>query len=319
VEQPDYIVEVKAQRCEHCRVSLENEAGQLLAVNQIMELPPQAGEVIEVRQYTVTCPDYQRTVMETPPAGLEMTRRFGTRLEATVVYYRQEQHLSYTRTQQALQNLHGVTISQGGIDAILQRAGQQALPQTRELQARVQQSAVVHCDDGCRVNGQNWWEWVFWMTQAVLHVIRFNRSVDVIQDVMDQAKAQVWVSDCWAGQMKAPTQDWQLCLAHQLRNLQAVVDAYPGLTWPRAMQVLFRFAIHLHHQRDQLPPNHFARIERYCDRLLQRILEPPQAARLQRHYRQYRACLFVFLYRADSIRPTMSQNGLSAIPPSIAK
>ncbi len=142
----------------------------------------------------------------------------------------------------------------------------------------------------------------------MLHVIRFNRSVDVIHEVMDKAQAEVWGSDCWAGQLKAPAKQRQLCLAHQRRNLQAAVEAYPSLRWPRAMQVLFRFAIHLHHQRDQLPPDHFAaqvaRIERYCDRLLQRDLQPfPLAAKLQQRYRKYRQCLFVFLYRSD-VEPT---------------
>ena len=66
--------------------------------------------------------------MDEPPAGLEMERTFGARLEATVVYYRQEQHMSYERTQQALLNLHGVEISQGGIDKIMQRAGETGDP-----------------------------------------------------------------------------------------------------------------------------------------------------------------------------------------------
>ena len=52
-----------------------------------------------------------------------MERAFGARLEATVVYYRQEQHISYERTQKTLRDLHGVEISQGGIDKIMQRAG----------------------------------------------------------------------------------------------------------------------------------------------------------------------------------------------------
>lgn len=308
VEHPDHIVELKAQRCEHCQASLENEAGELLAVNQITELPPSAGEVIEVRQYAITCPDCQQRVIAEPPAGLEMSRRFGARLETTVVYYRQEQHLSYQRTQQTLENLHGVTISQGGIDDIMQRVGQQALTKTPALQAAVQQSAVINSDEtGCRVNGQNWWEWVFCTATAVLHVIRFDRSVDVVKAVMDTAVADVWGSDCWPGQLKAPAKKRQLCLAHQRRNLQAVLDAFPTCRWARLMQVLFRCAIHLHHQRNQLPPDHFAaqvaRIERHCDRLLQRHLEQPQAAKLQRRYRLYRAGLFVFLYRAD-VEPT---------------
>ena len=60
--------------------------------------------------------------------------------------------------------------------------------------------------------------------KRVLHVIRFNRSADVIQDVMGKHQAEVWVSDCCAAQLKAPAHQRQLCLAHQLRNLQAVVE-----------------------------------------------------------------------------------------------
>ncbi len=309
VEHPDHIVELKAQRCEHCQASLENQAGELVAVNQITELPPSPGEVIEVRQYAVTCPDCQQAVIEPPPAGLEMSRRFGARLETTVVYYRQEQHLSYQRTQQTLANLHGVSLSQGGIDDIMQRVGQQALTKTEPMQTAVQQSAVVNSDEtGCRVNGQNWWEWVFCTLTAVLHVIRFDRSVDVPKEVMGKAEVEVWGSDCWPGQLKVPAKERQLCLSHQLRNLQAALEACPATTWSRAMQVLFRCAIHLHHQRDQLPPDHFAaqvaRIERHCDRLLLRNLEPyPQAAKLQRRYQQYRQGLFVFLHRTD-VEPT---------------
>lgn len=309
VEHPDHIIDLRAQRCAHCQASLEKETGELVAVNQITELPPSAGEVIEVRQYAVTCPDCQQTLVEPPPEGLEMSRRFGARLEATVVYYRQEQHLSYQRTQQALANLHGVTISQGGIDAIMQRVGQQALTKTAAIQTAVQHSTVVNSDEtGCRVNGQNWWEWAFCTVTAVLHVIRFDRSVDVVKEVMEKAQVDVWGSDCWPGQLKAPAKQRQLCLAHQLRNLQAVVDTFPTLTWSRAMQVLFRYAIHLHHLRDQLPPDHFAaqvaRIERHCDRLLLRDLQHhTQAAKLQRRYRLYRQGLFVFLYRTD-VEPT---------------
>jgi len=52
-----------------------------------------------------------------------MERKFGARPEATVVYFRQEQHMSYIRTESALRDLHGVKISPGGIDKIMQRAG----------------------------------------------------------------------------------------------------------------------------------------------------------------------------------------------------
>lgn len=308
VLQPDHIVEIRAKRCDRCQTELRAENGHMVRMNQITELPEARAEVIEVRQYEMVCPCCGQAQLEAVPDGLDLEQRFGARLEATVVYYRQAQHLSYERTQKALRELHGVEISQGGIDEIMQRAGKKAAASVPQIQAQVQNSAVIHCDETTsRVEGNTWWEWVFCTVKAVLHVTRFNRSVDVIRDVMGNYKVEVWVSDCYKAQLNAPAQQHQLCLAHQLRNLQAVAEECPTLTWPRAMQVLFRFAIHLHHLRAQLSPEEYAvqvaRIERHCDRLLLRNLDPPSAKRLQKRYRTYRDNLFVFLYRED-VEPT---------------
>jgi transposase len=320
VANPDHIVEVKAENCPSCHADLRSAEGVLRDVNQITELPSAKAEVIEVRQYEVTCPECGKTDVGEPAVGLEMKRAFGARLEATVVYYRQEQHMSYQRTQAALANLHGVEISQGGIDKIMQRVGNQALQEVEPIQERVRQSAVVHCDEtGSRVDAQNWWEWVFCTLTGVLHVIRSNCSTDVIQDVMGKHPAEVWVSDCYNAQLKAPARQRQICLAHQLRNLQAVIDQYPTVFWPRAMQAIFRSAIRLHGQRHQLPPEQFcqqvSRIERLCDWLLQRSLSQDQAARLQRRFLNHRHSLFVFLYRSD-VEPTNNRSE-RALRPSV--
>jgi transposase len=237
-----------------------------------------------------------------------MERTFGARLEATVVYYRQQQHMSYERTKMALSDLHGVNLCEGSIDKITQRAGKEAREQTQPIQEALQSSAVIHCDEtGSRVDSQNWYEWVFSSAKAVLHVVRFDRSVDVIKEVMQDHQVEVWVSDVYSAQVKAPARERQLCMAHQLRNLQAVIDLYPQAFWPKAMQVLFRSAVHLHNERDQLPPGEFEgrveRLEKLCDRLLERTLEHPDEKRLRKRYRKYRDGLFVFLHRKD-VSPT---------------
>jgi transposase len=308
VAEPDHVVEVKPLVCEQCQADLSETTTVLENVNQITELPEGKAEVIEVRQYKVTCPCCGKKQTTEPSSGLEMERIFGARLEATVVYFRQEQHMSYIRTESALRDLHGVKISPGGIDKIMQRAGRHAERQMEPIHNKIQQSKVIHSDEtGSRVDGQNWWQWVFCSATAVLHVIRSNRSVDVIKEVMADRTAEVWVSDCYSAQVKAPSDKRQLCLAHQLRNLQAVVDRYPASFWPRAMQALFRSAIHSYNRRDHLSPPEFQtqvqRIERICDRLLKRKLEQPEAKRLLKRYWKYRHCLFVFLLRTD-VSPT---------------
>jgi len=106
--------------------------------------------------------------------------------------------MSYVRTEAALRDLHGVTISPGGIDKIMQRAGRQAEQQLEPIQTEIEQSKVIQSDEtGSRVDGQNWWQWVFCSATAVLHVIRSNRNVDVIKDVMADHTAEVWVSNCY--------------------------------------------------------------------------------------------------------------------------
>ncbi len=225
VADPDHIVEAKGQVCEHCQSDLSQEAHELVDVNQITEVPQAHAEVIEVRQYKALCPGCGLEQVGQPPAGLEMNCTFGVRLESMVVYYRQEQHMSYVRTQAALHCLNGVKLSQGGIDQIMQRAGRAALKQVGAIQTEIQQSAVVYSDEtGSRVDCGNWWQWVFGSSRAVLHVIRFNRSEDVIRDVMAGHQAEVWVNDCLPAQLKTPAREHQICMAHQIRNLQALID-----------------------------------------------------------------------------------------------
>jgi transposase len=308
VVQPDHIVEVKPKICHVCLSDVSQEPAVLADVNQITEIPEARAEVIEVRQYQVECACCGREQVGQPPVGLEMERTFGARLEAVVVYYRQEQHMSYVRTQAALHNLHGVEISQGGIDRIMHRAGQKALQEVAPIERVLQESKVIHSDEtSARVDGSTWWQWVFCSIDAVLHVIRFNRSADVIIDMMGEHEAEVWVSDCLSSQLKAPAKDRQLCLTHQIRNLQAVVEQFPRASWAHHLQVLFRFAIHLHHQRETLPAEIFSkkreRIEGLFDKLLMRTLEQPDARRLQRRYLKHRDAVFLFLYRTD-VSPT---------------
>jgi transposase len=308
VAEPDEVVELKAERCPSCQYDLSNEAARMVAVNQITELPEPKAKVIEVRQYEVHCPDCGHSHRVEPPAGLEMERVFGGRLEATTVYYRHQQHMSYERTQKALQDLHGVELSQGAINRMMGRAGRAAQEALKPIEAAVRQSVVVNSDEtGARVAGRTWWHWVFCTLTAVLHVIKPSRASAVIDTVMADSQVEVWGSDCLPAQLKAERPHRQLCLAHQNRDLQRVIDQYPQGWWASAVQILFRAAISLHHLRDQLSVQHFqthrTRLERLCDWLLTRSPPQAQALKLHKRYLKHRHHLFVFLYRTD-VEPT---------------
>jgi transposase len=99
--------------------------------------------------------------------------------------------------------------------------------------------------------------------------------------------------------LKAQATQHQLCLSHQIRNLQGLIDRCPHLHWARQMQRLFREAIHLSHRREDLSELGFKRrcteLEHRLNHLIDRKVHTPQAQALVKRYRKHRHHLLVFL------------------------
>ncbi len=301
VDQPDRIIEATVEWCSHCQADLRGVEPWAVVRHQLTELPPVKPVVLETRQHEVLCPDCQRVTRGELPEGLEAGRSLGPRLAATVVYLKHEQHLSYERVPQFCHDLFGVAVSEGGASAILQRAGEAAHPVAAAIGAQVAQSAVIGSDEtSARVAGRTWWQWVFRSVVGVYFLIRASRGAKVIAEAMGEQQAWCWVCDCFSAQLKAPAQRRQLCLAHQLRDLQRLLEQRPRLQWAVALQTLFREAIHLWNRRAELSPQGYARrvteLERRLDGVLQRRVRGAPARRLWKRYRLHREHLFVFLH-----------------------
>jgi transposase len=304
VAKPDRIIEAAVETCGHCQADLRGIEPRVVLRRQLTELPPITPVVLETRQAEVVCPDCQRITRGELPVGLDGGRSFGPRLAATVVYLKHEQHLSYERVTQLCQDLFGVAISEGGASAILQRAGEAAQPVAAAIGTEVAQSAVIGSDEtSARVAGRTWWQWVFRSVVGVYFLLRASRGAKVIEEMMGKQQAECWVSDCLSAQLQAPARHRQVCLAHQLRDLQRLLDHQPRLQWALALQALFREAIHLGKRRTELSPQGYARrvteVAGRLEALLRRRVRGVLAQRLQKRYRRHREHLFVFLHCPD--------------------
>lgn len=300
VDNPTQVSVVAVERCA-CGADLAGVSPSAVIRRQLTELPAVKPVVIETRQHEVQCPccgQLQRGVL---PLGLEAQRAFGPRLEATVTYLQHQQHLSFERTQLTMQELFGLTLSEGGEACIIERAGAAAAVAAETIRAVLRQSAIIGSDEtGARLNGHSWWEWVFRAKHAVYHIIRHSRGLEVIEEVMGGQRAQTWLSDCWAPQLRAPAAQFQLCLAHQIRNLQGLRERAPRLRWATELQALLREAIHLGKRRSELTVRGFQRrvsqLERQLRDLLARPIRAPVAQALVKRYRKHREHLLVFLH-----------------------
>ena len=306
-QDPDEMVECRVSQCGCCGHDLSQLPQHETGRHQVIDLPPIrpiVREVVRFGRYCPACQSYQRA---TAPEGYETGRVFGPHLEGLVLYLHYAHPLNYARVQSILRDMTGLPVGIGTLVNIMKR-GQVTLQGGADaIRQRIQQAAVVGSDEtGMRVEGQNHWQWVFQNEQWAYYVIRPSRAAQVVQDVMADTQPQVWVSDAYSAQMKHPAQHYQLCLAHQLRDLQYVMDT-EACDWARQMQRVFRRAIHLHNARDRLSEQRFALLAQACSWTLDNLLttEPPSedSQRLWRRFHKHRSALLLFLER-DDVPPT---------------
>ncbi len=299
---PDEVRAYRPTHCRHCGEALPADRQHLLARRQVVELPPVRSWVTEHRRYGAWCPRCHRRTKAAYPPGVDPTQVLGPRLAALTVYLHERHHLGYARLQGVYADLFGLALSQGAIGNILARASERLGPRVSAIREQVRASPVIGSDEtSARVQGQNYWQWVFQTPEATYLVIVPRRNTDAITDFQAGTAAETWVSDLWKPQLKAAAGRHQICLGHQLRDLQYVIDKEQS-AWARECQEVFRRAIHRAHQRDQgaLRGAAYAaavqHIEATCDRLLAEPVPGAEASRLWVRFREQRAALFVFLY-----------------------
>ena len=333
VDKPDQIIEAKVASCAGCGQDLRGVTPDQVIRRQVTELPEIKPAVIETQQAHVTCPGCGAHNCGELPEGLAAGRQFGPRLEAVLVYFMHQQHMSYARAQAALEELFGIEISEGGEARVMERAGELAQVKADQIAEVVKCSPVIGSDETSgRVDKDNWWEWTFVSTQGVVHVFEYTREAKAISNFMGEHRAEVWVSDLHKSQLTAPTQTHQICLAHQIRDVKRLIEEQPDLSWAIELQNVFKAAIHLRHKRDNLrkqlktddprePMNEpwFKRqrtaLENQLDTLLKRPVPPGRAETLRERYRTHRDHLFVFLY--DARVPPTNNACERALRPSV--
>ncbi len=230
-------------------------------------------------------------------------------IRRTRPYLHEQHHVGYARLAAIGRDLWQLAVSQGALANALRRVASRLQPEAAGIREQVRASPTIGSDETrARVNGRTHWQWVFQTPTASYHLIVPRRNGAVVQDFLGDAMPETWVSDLWKPQLGAPAQRHQICLAHQLRELQYVVDKEQS-GWAQDCQAVFRLAIHRAHQRDagELGGAAYtaavAAIERRCDALLATPVDGAEASRLWVRFREHRDSLFVFLYDA-TVPPT---------------
>ena len=215
------------------------------------------------------CPCCQTEYLAPVPAGMEPGSPNVRSIQSLVTYLRYTHAIGYERLSGILAEVFGLNISEGALANLLSTVKTSLDDQVNQILQRLRQAKLIGSDEtSARVNGQNQWEWVFQNQDICLHVIRPSRGAGVISEVLGEHRPQLWVSDLFSAQKNHPAAQWQVCLAHQLRDCQYAIDAGDKIFAPAMKRLLLR-AFVIHRRRDRMDE---ARLERYRSNLRERLI-----------------------------------------------
>jgi len=300
---PDETVTTKAPACAHCQARLTDADQVLHGRYDKIDLPVVRPIVTRVERYAGHCPCCGSVTLAPVPVGMEEGSPFSINIVALAIYLRFTHAISYRRLTQVFLHLYGLQISEGALDAMLQRAKPCFDNEVAAILARLRRSRIVCSDETTvRIDGRTHWNWVFQNDRVVIHVVRNSRAANVVTETMAGHRPTIWVSDLYGAQ-QGHADLWQVCLAHQLRDCKFAIETGDTIFAPRMKALLLR-AVVLARRRKTLAQSTRRSYQRTLDRELNAImvLAPtnPHGKRLRKRYGKVRSHLFTFLEHPDA-------------------
>ena len=254
--------------------------------------------VARVERYAGRCRCCGARTLAPVPEGLEAGTPFSVGIMALAMYLRFVHAISYRRLSRLLGELFGLGISEGALDAAFRRGKLHVDADVASILARLRRACVVCSDEtSVRVDGRTCWNWVLQNDEVVTHVIRRSRGAGVVAEVLGGHRPALWVSDHHSAQ-RGHAEEWQICLAHQLRDCAYAIEAGDAVFAPRMKALLLRAVVLARRSRGLAPSarrEYRRRLECALDAVMALAPTHRDNQRLRRRYGRLRSHLFTFL------------------------
>lgn len=142
---------------------------------------------------------------------------FGRKLFAVVLFYKYRMKSPLAKIRESLKEIHGFEISEGGLQNLLYQASVQFGEKYEELKQLLRDGKMVYADEtGWRVNGENWWTWL-WSNDEITVFTTENTRGQGIPEKMLKAFKGLLSRDGYNAYNIVDT-DQQICWVHMLRK-----------------------------------------------------------------------------------------------------
>jgi transposase len=227
VEDVDEIIILHPTSCAQCQQPLDGDDPQPQR-HQVLEIPPIQPVVTEYQLHRLTCPRCGEMTQAAWPAGVPRGM-IGPRAQAVGSLCTGAYRLSKRTTQRLLDDLFGLQVSVGTISHLEAATTEAVAAPVEEARTFVQAQSSAHLDEtGWREGRQRAWLWVAATTWVTVFLVRLSRGGQVARDLLGEAFDGILVTDRWSAYNWYPVRWRQLCWAHLLRDIEAMIERGGG-------------------------------------------------------------------------------------------
>jgi transposase len=227
VEDVDEVITLHPTCCAQCQQPLDGDDPQPQR-HQVFEIPPIQPVVTEYQLHRLTCPRCGETTQAAWPAGVPRGM-IGPRAQAVGSLCTGAYRLSKRTTQRLLDDLFGLPVSVGTISHLEAATTAAVAAPVEEARTFVQAQSSAHLDEtGWREGRQRAWLWVAATTWVTVFLVRLSRGGQVARDLLGEAFDGILVTDRWSAYNWYPVRWRQLCWAHLLRDIEAMIERGGG-------------------------------------------------------------------------------------------
>ena len=201
------------KQCPMCQRPVGQAVDTVIKYEEDIDLAPKK----IIKKYTITrhwCSHCETFVKahHMPPV-----QRIGLNVLGYILYARYRLRLPIAKIKESLSDLHNFEISEGEITAKLKESELLFGQEHQAIIELIREAKAVYADEtGWRMDGKNWWLWVFTTDQGVRYVIEDSRGKGVAQKALGDKRDRVIISDGYAAYQNIPG-DKQQCWVHLLR------------------------------------------------------------------------------------------------------
>ena len=290
--------------CPHCKCRLT----RLRRRKRIVEdLIPSAVETTCYHTQSGYCPHCRRRIEskapEQPPAANIPHGQLGINALATAAILRVRHRLPFRQIAQLLLDMPGLSVSPGGLVKQIKRLARWLDDKYQDLIRQMRASPHVHADEtGWRIDGKNFWLWVFTDPTFTLFHVDESRGGKVPLKLLGKAFGGTGIADFYGAYNRLKGAK-QRCLIHLIREVKETGEQDPGFADCPLSRKLLRWckeALRLKKQWNELPDATYqmkaSRLEDRLEALIQMNQEHADARRLCKRLVRHRQELTRFLW-----------------------